>query len=676
MKKTKKAASLVLAALLLVPGAAFAKSFPDVQTNAVWAKASIEKLADRGIINGYNDGNYYPGKYVSFEETASLLKGLLNPTQDEIRKAKSQYDDIVRKYGVSTWAIEPISYMLYKEIMNENDLKKAEASNYFKTREDRAYPERNAITIYYAKALGLSANGDQNLLKHTDKSDIPSATRGYLASLVKADIFAATGSNGKFEGRRPIRRSEMAFITDKSYEYAKGKTKVESEVTTNGRVMTDVSEGATTILVKLDSRSNAAIFTVNEKTKVECKGYTAKLQDLYKDLQVKVTYKTEDTGSDNLGTATKIEIIDSNYQGSKIVGYARNVNASYGRITIDYRKNYSNSDEVATSSYLSSYDTQEYVLARDVKIYRVGDVYNNNLVNVQNGDRIEYKLNSAKEITEAYVYPRNAKITGEVVETSSNSGISGYANYVVLMQNGTKFKFYIPDSMKDKPVYSSFAVSRTYSTLSKGDKPTFDTNYKVIVGENGYGNYDRRGRVTNYSDYGKIYVENYEYQIPVDRDGYITCPVYDKNNAQINGYVKLSSILGYNVSLSVRNNGSSNAPSVYSLKIEDYYGGSGIQSGRYSRSNVRAEGTITIDSNYMDNYGRRLYKVSLTTLIDSLNGNILNNYLNYEGYVKLTDYDYNRWTNIGNRVSIPGSTDSSGNFLPDSIYDISRYRNW
>ena len=48
--------------------------------------------------------------------------------------------------------------------------------------------------------------------------------RGYLASLIEAGIFTSTGSDGKFEGDRPITRAETAIITKASFDYAARNT--------------------------------------------------------------------------------------------------------------------------------------------------------------------------------------------------------------------------------------------------------------------------------------------------------------------------------------------------------------------------------------------------------------------------------------------------------------------
>ena len=179
------------------------------------------------------------------------MTGLLNPTSSELAKARSEYKDTVKKYGVSDWAIDSVSYMLYREIMSVSDVSKASSMNYFKVGADRAYPERNAVAIYYAKALGLSGSGDTNLLQHTDIDKIPAARKGYLASLVDAGIFKSTGSDGYFNGSRGIRRSEMALITDTSYEYLKSGKVVGAEQTVEAKIFTDPADYPTAIIVKI-----------------------------------------------------------------------------------------------------------------------------------------------------------------------------------------------------------------------------------------------------------------------------------------------------------------------------------------------------------------------------------------------------------------------------------------
>lgn len=668
MKKFTKVLTVVIAAATLVPTIIFAKSFPDVGTGWEWAAPSISKLADQGIIKGFNDGKYYPNKYVSFEETAKLLTGLLNPTSSELAKARSEYKDTVKKYGVSDWAIDSVSYMLYREIMSVSDVSKASTMNYFKTGADRAYPERNAVAIYYAKALGLSGSGDTNLLKHKDIDKIPAVTKGYLASLVDAGIFKSTGSEGYFNGSRGIRRSEMALITDTSYEYLKSGKVAGAEQTVEAKIFTDPADYPTAIIVKISGRSNASIFKLAENTKIEYKGNKQNFSSLKKDLLVKITYKPENTGSDNLGTATKIDIIDKNFSDSQTTGYIRYIGNN--NLTIDYRSSYLQDEEISTAPYDRGTETNNFTLASNVQIYKLGKrIYGLN--GLEQGDRIEFTANNRKEITNAIVYPRTGKVeSATVVGGGTNSGFTNYMYITVRLDDNKEYKFYVHNSLRDAKLSSSAGSYNQYyqrsfgdyaSGSGKGDIVSFDTNYKVVAGST---NYDVEGYVTGTNSWSKpkqIQLDNgRSYNL---KDDYKV--VDEGNNGWIPFYDNLDSLRGRRVGLRFDYTGQS----VEYIKILGRYD----YNYNYYNQTVVAEGRIEYNSN---NYYNR-YKVYLNKFYT-------NDYYksqvtvrgNYDGYVTLNSSDeiYKSDVNGVYYVKIYGYVDNNGYFKPDSRYEFYSYR--
>ena len=668
MKKFTKVLTVAIAAATLVPTIIFAKSFPDVGTGWEWAAPSISKLADQGIIKGFNDGKYYPNKYVSFEETAKLLTGLLNPTSSELAKARSEYKDTVKKYGVSDWAIDSVSYMLYREIMSVSDVSKASTMNYFKTGADRAYPERNAVAVYYAKALGLSGSGDTNLLKHKDIDKIPAVTKGYLASLIDAGIFKSTGSEGYFNGSRGIRRSEMALITDTSYEYLKSGKVVGAEQTVEAKIFTDPADYPTAIIVKISGRANASIFKLDENTKIEFKGNKQNFSSLKKDLLVKITYKPENTGSDNLGTATKIEIIDKNFSDSQTTGYIRYIGNN--NLTIDYRSSYLQSEEISTAPYDRGTETNNFTLASNAQIYKLGKrIYGLN--GLEQGDRIEFTANNRKEITNAIVYPRVGKVErATVVGGGTNSGFTNYMYITVKLEDNKEYKFYVDNSLRDAKLSSSAGSYNQYYQRSfgeyangsgKGDIVSFDTNYKVVAGST---NYDVEGYVTGTNSWSKpkqIQLDNgRSYNL---KDDYKV--VDEGNNGWIPFYDNLDSLRGRRVGLRFDYTGQS----VEYIKILGRYD----YNYNYYNQTVVAEGTIDY---YSNNYYNR-YKVYLNKFYT-------NDYYksqvtvrgNNDGYVTLNSRDeiYGPDANGKYYVKIYGYVDNNGYFKPDSRYEFYSYR--
>lgn len=656
MKKFTKVLTVAIAAATLVPTIIFAKSFPDVGTGWEWAQPSISKLADQGIIKGFNDGKYYPNKYVSFEETAKLLTGLLNPTNDELVKARSEYKDTVKKYGVSDWAVDSVSYMLYREIMSTSDLSKASSMNYFKMGADRAYPERNAVAIYYAKALGLSGQGDTNLLKHNDVDKIPAITKGYLASLIGAGIFKSTGSDGYFNGSRGIRRSEMALITDSSYEYLKSGKVVGAEQTVEAKIFTDPADYPTAIIVKISGRSNASIFKLDENTKIEYRGNKQNFSSLKKDLLVKITYKPENTGSDNLGTATKIDIIDNNFTDTQTTGYIRYINNN--NLTIDYRSSYLQDEEISTAPYDRGTETSYFTLASNAQIYKLGErIYGLN--GLQQGDRIEFTANNRKEITNAIVYPKEGRVMGgTVVGGGTNSGFTNYMYIIVKLKDNKEYKFYVHNSLRDAKVsgpYNQRTFGEYASGYGKGDVVNFDTNYKVLGGAR---QYDIEGIVTRTSawsnsqqiilDNGRTYNLSPNFRIE-DESGNVLA-FY---SAQILEGKKVGLKLDYT---------RTNVEYIKILTSTSYYG-----------QNVVAEGTI---DNMFGSYNNR-FKVSLNKFYmnDNLKTPIYvrNNII---GYVTLDrNRDYYETDSYGRYIiKIYGTVDGYGYFQPDSRYAFSQYQ--
>ena len=89
MKKKIIAINLSLL-LLLAPASFFAKSFTDLskEGKTAWAYKYVDELSNKGILNGYEDGSFKPNNPVSFLETMQILKTVLNPSEDELQKAK------------------------------------------------------------------------------------------------------------------------------------------------------------------------------------------------------------------------------------------------------------------------------------------------------------------------------------------------------------------------------------------------------------------------------------------------------------------------------------------------------------------------------------------------------------------------------------------------------------
>lgn len=215
----KKFLAIGLSALLLfAPASIFARSFKDLSKNgkSAWAYDYVEELSKKNILKGYEDGSFKPNNPVSFLEIMQILKTVLNPSQDEINSARNAYLEFVNANGIIDWAKDAVCYNLYQGTITEKTITSAREKGFL---DNKVYPNRNTIAVYYARAFKLEKNTDTSNLKYKDINNINPLTMEYLPSLVNANIFTSTGSDGNFNGNFAIRRSEIAVITSRGLAY-------------------------------------------------------------------------------------------------------------------------------------------------------------------------------------------------------------------------------------------------------------------------------------------------------------------------------------------------------------------------------------------------------------------------------------------------------------------------
>ncbi|WP_019124286.1 S-layer homology domain-containing protein [Peptoniphilus grossensis] len=218
----KKFIAIALSALLLfAPASIFAKSFKDLSKNGKsgWAYDYVEELSKKNILKGYEDGSFKPNNPVSFLEIMQILKTVLNPSQDEINSARAAYLEFVNANGIVDWAKDAVCYNLYQGTITEKTITSAREKGFL---ENKVYPNRNTIAVYYARAFRLEKNADRSNLKYKDINNINPLTMEYLPNLISANIFTSTGSDGNFNGNFAIRRSEIAVITSRGLAYVSG----------------------------------------------------------------------------------------------------------------------------------------------------------------------------------------------------------------------------------------------------------------------------------------------------------------------------------------------------------------------------------------------------------------------------------------------------------------------
>ncbi|WP_311561990.1 S-layer homology domain-containing protein [Peptoniphilus duerdenii] len=458
MKKSKRFLALSLAVAML-PTYSFAKQFSDVAPTGTykWAYSAIDELSNKNIIAGFNDGTYKPENLVSLPQTLSLLKGIMNPTSEEVTKATNTYGKDLINLGLDTWAIDAAAICLQNNVITMGQLQSAKKYDQIGP-GSKSFPAREDIAVFYAKALGLGKNSDTSNLKHKDISDLPIEKKEYLSSLVKAGIFAATGSNGNFNGRNAIRRAEIAIITKAAYDY---KSKVQVATAKGNVILASSTNNLNRFIIK-DGNSTMG-FEYNGSTKFTINGTSADATKLKEGQEVEVKYQ-KGLGEGVHGIAIEVTIKDVVTQ---YVGYVSGVYSN--QVKVKYTNNNSSIDLKASDSISTSKEsTLTLTTNPDITILGIP----NPLSNVKEGDMVEFNLDAQGYLTKMVVTPKNGQISGVLKEIGSVDAYKLLKEITVTLKDGKDYKFYVrlDNNLKNTKI-DSLKVGNTINEY---------TNYRFI----------------------------------------------------------------------------------------------------------------------------------------------------------------------------------------------------
>ena len=112
-----------------------AGGFSDVAETS-WALSYIEAARDAGIVNGYSDGTFKPGKGISRQETAAMLYRTLKQCAagfDETDYSEEFFEQIVsagavKSDGSLNWAAPYLAYGFRNGFLSEEDFSGATAA--------------------------------------------------------------------------------------------------------------------------------------------------------------------------------------------------------------------------------------------------------------------------------------------------------------------------------------------------------------------------------------------------------------------------------------------------------------------------------------------------------------------------------------------------------------------
>ena len=196
------------------PNHTYTVRFSDVDSN-YWAYSYIMEMVNRGVLNGYPNGKFYPDKYITRAELAKILTIASGLSITDAKDAG--FSDV----GDNDW---------FKPYVNA-------AANYlngYNVFGSLMYiPQRDAIREDLAVALvklkGYDIYGrDESILStmFTDADSISGDAKAYIATALEKGLISGY-EDDTFRGQNSITRAEASALLWRAYQYGNGNKNFE-----------------------------------------------------------------------------------------------------------------------------------------------------------------------------------------------------------------------------------------------------------------------------------------------------------------------------------------------------------------------------------------------------------------------------------------------------------------
>lgn len=245
----KKIVSILLASAVSLSAALpvlAEDTFSDVNGNYAWAYDYVEDMASKGLISGYEDGTYRPGKSVSRMEAFALFARLMGSNSEVnegvLEVAKEKYAAVLADYDL-TYAEGDVAFMLMKGVITENEL-----DTYFKGTNKSTPMPRYEAAILITKAMAAEKAATEEVLIDMDYSDvteIPKDARQYVYYVSETGIMSGMG-DGTFSPKTEVNRGQIAVMLSKTFDkinYAFENVKIVSIDTTARNLVIQDADG-------------------------------------------------------------------------------------------------------------------------------------------------------------------------------------------------------------------------------------------------------------------------------------------------------------------------------------------------------------------------------------------------------------------------------------------------
>ncbi len=441
----KKVLSLILAVAMLASCVAMvsAANFPDVDSNYSWAEDAIGALSNDGIITGYDDGTFKPGKDITRQEAITLFSKALGASEE----ANKMFIDLA--YGIyatdlaesdGSYAIKQGAYLIYKKVLTADDV-----NNYLSEDNRNITLKRFEAATLIAKALGADAwlkDNPEFEITFSDKDEIPTGYEGYIYYATGLGIMNGMGDN-KFGPNETVTRAQIAVMIKRildtmDFSYVNG-------------MISDVDPVSNILTVKTAEGSKES-YGISLTDVIFLDGTKVIIDDLTVGMECVVTFQGE-----------KIYQVDAvTFNGEETVsGVFKGYQTSSSGTTIKIADNTQSTNPITTYTLASN-----AVIEFDGEPAALTDLATGNYVSVKISGGLVVTVSAEKKTQEM----TSAKI--QDIETSVNGVV-----LTLITKTGETVKY---------PLASSATIMRnssvvTYDELAIGDTASLVLEYRQIT---------------------------------------------------------------------------------------------------------------------------------------------------------------------------------------------------
>jgi len=246
----KSLIAVLVIALVCLSAVSFAKTFSDVTNH--WAKSSIDRWSNEGVINGYSDGTYKPESNITRAEFSVFICKIFEPT----KKADiSKYKDVDK----DAWYYDYMSKAVAMGVIEPTSSSRMSPD---------ALVSRQEMVVTINSVIKFAAKDGKKAIK--EFSDY-----AYIGEYAEDDVeafaerkFVIGYPDGEFKPSRPITRAEAATIFDRLiFDIVDEKGDFDAEGT--DRVIIVKAKN-----VNIKNGSKATIVFLNDDIKDSTKGLT------------------------------------------------------------------------------------------------------------------------------------------------------------------------------------------------------------------------------------------------------------------------------------------------------------------------------------------------------------------------------------------------------------------